>query len=172
MLVWQAFAGVVAGHLAASFLQTALHRMFGHSHLGQNLFGGRISAQHVDGHHTLYSGGRLVLPQYSDEDKSLSVLYVVPAFLAIAPAFLVFPFTFAAGFGAGMLLSYAIHIFMHAQYHLSDALFREQEWFRRLRALHMVHHRQQDRNYAVIDLYWDKLMGTFARADAESGEHP
>ena len=163
MLALQAFAGVIAGHLVTSFVQAALHRLIGHGHDGRSPLSEHIRSLHVDGHHTIYSRGRLVQPEYSDEDKSLSILYVFPAVLAIAPVFVVFPLAFALGFATGILLSYALHVFLHAQYHLSDALFRDRKWFRTLRALHMVHHRRQDRNYAVIDLYWDKLMGTFLR---------
>lgn len=162
MLEFHAFAGLVAGHLVTSFVQTALHRLFGHGHAGDGFLAAHIGSSHIDGHHTIYSRGRLVQPEYSDEDKSITILYVLPAFMAVAPAFMVFPLAFAWGFTTGIVLSYALHVFLHAQYHLSDALFRDQKWFRTLRMLHMVHHRQQDRNYAVIDLYWDKLMGTYA----------
>jgi sterol desaturase/sphingolipid hydroxylase (fatty acid hydroxylase superfamily) len=37
-------------------------------------------------------------------------------------------------------------------------------WFCQHRELHYMHHRDARRNYAVIDLFWDRLFGTFAEA--------
>lgn len=157
MWVWQALAGLAAGHLIASFMQTVLHRLFGHGP-----FGGWVRARHVDEHHSIYSGERLALPRYSEAEKSLTLVYLLPGCGAILLCFLWLPPVFAAGFGAGAFLSYFLHIFLHAQFHLSQPLLEGQIWFRRLRDLHMVHHHRQNKNFAVIDLYWDKLMGTFS----------
>jgi sterol desaturase/sphingolipid hydroxylase (fatty acid hydroxylase superfamily) len=161
MSVWMTLAGLAAGHLAASFMQTALHRAFGHGVLG-----GWIRARHVGEHHSIYSGQRLELPAYSSEERSLTLFYLLPGCALIMLFFLLFPPAFAAGFGAGAFLSYFAHIYLHAQYHLSRPRLERHAWFRRLRALHRLHHHHQDRNFAVIDLYWDKLMGTYAGTDA------
>jgi sterol desaturase/sphingolipid hydroxylase (fatty acid hydroxylase superfamily) len=155
MNICMGLIGLVIGHMVASFVQTYFHRKLGHGALG-----GWIHALHVSEHHTIYSGDELETARYRDDEKSLTLVYLLASLLMV-PAFMIFPIALAAGFSMGLVLSYFAHIFLHAQYHLSDALFRNQAWFRRLRALHMVHHRHQDRNYAVIDLYWDKLMGTF-----------
>lgn len=164
MSIWIALAGFAVGHLSASFMQTAFHRALGHG-----AFGGWIRARHVGEHHSIYTGARLELPRYSDDEKSLSMFYLAPGCLLILAFFLMFPFAFAAGFAAGAVLSFLAHIYLHAQYHLSDALFENHAWFRRLRALHRVHHHDHNRNFAVIDLYWDKLMGTFAGAERGGG---
>ena len=163
MSVWMALAGLAIGHVTASFVQTYFHRVLGH-----DAFGGWIHTLHVGEHHTIYSGERIETPRYSNDEKSLTLVYLLASLLML-PAFLVLPLPLAAGFASGLVLSYLAHIHLHAQYHLSDALFRNQAWFRRLRDLHMVHHHHQNRNFAVIDLYWDKLMGTFAGTEAGDG---
>jgi sterol desaturase/sphingolipid hydroxylase (fatty acid hydroxylase superfamily) len=147
--------GLVVGHMVASFIQACFHRLLGHGRLG-----GWIQALHEGEHHTIYSGDRLTTSRYRDDEKSLTLAYLLASLLMV-PACLILPLLFAIGFSMGLVLSYFVHIFLHAQYHLSDAWFKNQAWFQRLRALHMVHHRHHDRNFAVIDLYWDKLMGTF-----------
>lgn len=147
--------GLVLGHMVASFVQTYFHRRLGHGQAGK-----WIRTLHVGEHHTIYSGDALKSPRYRDDEKSLTLVYLAASILVV-PVFLVFPRTFAIAFSCGLMLSYLAHIFLHAQYHLSDAIFKDHAWFQRLQALHMVHHRHQGRNFAVIDLYWDKLMGTF-----------
>lgn len=166
MSIGMVVAGLIAGHLATSFVQTFTHRAFGHG-----AHGGWIRKRHVTEHHGIYSGDRLLQPRYSEQEKSLSKYGLIPTAVVVPMTFLLFPLAFAGACLAGIALSYLAHIYLHAQYHLSDALFRNQAWFRRLQALHMVHHHRQNRNYAVIDLYWDKLVGTFASAEASgSGE--
>jgi sterol desaturase/sphingolipid hydroxylase (fatty acid hydroxylase superfamily) len=150
-------AGLVAGHVLASFMQTALHRALGHGRLGS-----WIRARHVGEHHSIYTGQQLETPAYSAEEKSLTLFYLLPGCLLIGLFFVVFPPAFAAGFATGAFLSYFAHIWLHAQYHLARPRFERHAWFRRLRDLHRLHHHHPDRNFAVIDLYWDKLMGTYA----------
>lgn len=162
MSVWMTVGGLAAGHFLASFLQTVLHRALGHGRLGR-----WIRARHVGGHHSIYSGEQLEYAAYSDEEKSLTLFYLLPGGLLIGLFFLLFPPAFAAGFALGAFLSYFAHIWLHAQYHLTQPRFGHRAWFRRLRALHRVHHRLHNRNYAVIDLYWDRLMGTYAATTGE-----
>ncbi|MGH8461839.1 MAG: sterol desaturase family protein [Stenotrophobium sp.] len=153
---WWILAGVAGGHLVVSLVQTLLHRAIGHG-----AFGGWVRARHVGEHHSIYSGNRLETAGYSDDEKSLSVFYLVVAVPALLAGFSLLPLAVALGFAAGLGLSYLAHIYLHAQFHIRDTRYARQRWFRRLRDLHMVHHRHQGRNFAVIDLYWDKLMGTF-----------
>ncbi|MGH8456906.1 MAG: sterol desaturase family protein [Stenotrophobium sp.] len=161
---WLVMVGIAGGHMAASLVQTLLHRAMGHGALG-----GLVRARHVDEHHSIYSARNLEASHYSDEEKSLSVFYLIPAGMMILPVFLFFVPAFAIGFAAGLGLSYLAHIYLHAQYHLTHPKFGHHGWFRKLRDLHMVHHLDQGRNFAVIDLYWDKLMGTFRGAGANDG---
>lgn len=61
-----------------------------------------------------------------------------------------------------MLVSFGAHTFLHKHYHLQHSWLERSRWFRRHRDLHYEHHRDARRNYAVIDLFWDRLFGTFA----------
>lgn len=160
-------AGLLVGHILASFLQTILHRVLGHSPIGAWL-----QSLHIGEHHSLYSGEQLRMPSYHDDEKSLTLFYLIPAGMLVALFCWLMPAALAAGASAGVLLSYWAHSFLHTQFHLTHSRLERVPGFRQLRALHMVHHRQHNRNFAVIDLYWDRLMGTFSpsvKVDRQSG---
>ena len=151
--------GVVAAYLTGSLLQTVLHRWLGHRAVG-----GFFRRRHVLEHHRIYSAKRLVSSEYSDEERSLTPYYVLPAGALIALLGLLLPFAPFAGFTSTLLISFAAHAYIHKHYHLQNSWLERSRWFRRHRELHFVHHRDARRNYAVIDLFWDRLFGTFAEA--------
>jgi sterol desaturase/sphingolipid hydroxylase (fatty acid hydroxylase superfamily) len=39
-------------------------------------------------------------------------------------------------------------------------------WLRRKQELHFVHHRHADSNFAVIDFFWDRILGTYRKPDS------
>jgi sterol desaturase/sphingolipid hydroxylase (fatty acid hydroxylase superfamily) len=41
-------------------------------------------------------------------------------------------------------------------------------WFRRKQQLHFIHHRHGNYNFAVIDFFWDRLLGTYRRVESET----
>ena len=44
--------------------------------------------------------------------------------------------------------------------------FYDFAWFRRKQQLHFVHHRHANSNFAIIDNFWDRLLGTYRSPDA------
>jgi sterol desaturase/sphingolipid hydroxylase (fatty acid hydroxylase superfamily) len=40
-------------------------------------------------------------------------------------------------------------------------------WFRRKQQLHFLHHRYADCNFAVVDNFWDWLLGSYRGIDAD-----
>ena len=45
-------------------------------------------------------------------------------------------------------------------------------WFRRKQQLHFVHHLHANSNFAVIDFFWDRLLGTYRAPDEATPERP
>ncbi len=41
-------------------------------------------------------------------------------------------------------------------------------WFGRKQQLHFVHHVHADSNFAVIDFFWDRLLGTYRLPDGDT----
>jgi hypothetical protein len=51
------------------------------------------------------------------------------------------------------------------KYHVGGSRLQRFAWFRRKQALHLVHHRHADSNFAVIDFFCDRILGTDRRPD-------
>jgi sterol desaturase/sphingolipid hydroxylase (fatty acid hydroxylase superfamily) len=62
--------------------------------------------------------------------------------------------------------SFYAHVFFDKEYHVEDSRLRRYAWFRRKQELHFVHHRHADSNFAVIEFFWDRMLGTYRRPDA------
>jgi sterol desaturase/sphingolipid hydroxylase (fatty acid hydroxylase superfamily) len=57
--------------------------------------------------------------------------------------------------------------FEAAKYHVTGCWLGRFRWFRRKQQLHFVHHHHANTNFAVIDFFWDSLLGTFRTVDGE-----
>jgi sterol desaturase/sphingolipid hydroxylase (fatty acid hydroxylase superfamily) len=130
--------------------------------------GSFFQRRHVREHHRIYSPRHLVAARYSAVERSLTPYCALPAGGLIALLSLILPPAPLVAFAATMLLSFGAHAYLHKHYHLERTWLVRSRWFRRQRELHYVHHRNPRRNYAVIDLFWDRLFGTYA----ESGGTP
>src|SRR5271154_824341 len=49
------------------------------------------------------------------------------------------------------------------KYHIEGSRLRRFAWFRRMQELHFAHHRHTDCNFAVINFFWDRILGTYRR---------
>jgi sterol desaturase/sphingolipid hydroxylase (fatty acid hydroxylase superfamily) len=64
---------------------------------------------------------------------------------------------------AAMSLSFCGHYYVDNQYHVAGSWLGRFSWFRRKQQLHFIHHRHENCNFAVIDFFWDRLLGTYRR---------
>jgi hypothetical protein len=62
--------------------------------------------------------------------------------------------------------SFYAHVFFDKEYHVEGSRFQRFAWFRRKQALHFVHHRHANTNFAVIHFFWDRILGTYRRSNA------
>ena len=53
------------------------------------------------------------------------------------------------------------------QYHVAGSWLARFGWFRRKQQLHFVHHRHANSNFAVIDYFWDRLLGTYRDVESD-----
>ena len=67
---------------------------------------------------------------------------------------------------AAMSLSFYGHVYLDKQYHLAGSWLDRFSWFKRKQQLHFIHHRHADCNFAVIDYFWDRLLGTYRGVEA------
>jgi len=63
--------------------------------------------------------------------------------------------------------SFYAHVLLDQEYHVENSRLERFAWFRRKQQLHFVHHLHADRNFAVIDFFWDRLIGTYQSSEAD-----
>lgn len=113
-------------------------------------------------HHTLYTHKDFLDTTYRDAEGDNLLFYYMPfALLSILFAYLfmniVSFFVFLVilslfGFGNDII---------HTQIHLTNTRLIKYNWFRKLRFLHIQHHKHHDTNYGILSLLFDKVFGTF-----------
>ena len=63
--------------------------------------------------------------------------------------------------------SFYAHVYIDKEYHVEGSSLERFAWFRRKRQLHFAHHLHTNSNFAVIDFFWDRLLGTYRRPDQD-----
>jgi sterol desaturase/sphingolipid hydroxylase (fatty acid hydroxylase superfamily) len=150
-----------ATHLVMSFGQTLMHRKLGHYRMG-----GRFFRNHIGFHHTYYSPEALVSRTYRGEDGNNTPFFLIPVGLVAACSYAVLPFDLFIVQLVACAASFYAHVFFDKEYHVEGSRLGRFAWFRRKQQLHFAHHRHANCNFAVIDFFWDRLLGTYRRPDA------
>ncbi len=146
----------IGTHLAVSFSQTFLHYRLAHRPLGRKFF-----RDHMNFHHTYYAKDHLVSKTYLYEKGNLTPFFLIPVLVAGACSYFILPFDFFVVQAASCGVSFYAHVFFDKEYHMERSRLRRFAWFRRKQELHFVHHRHADSNFAVLDFFWDRVLGTF-----------
>jgi sterol desaturase/sphingolipid hydroxylase (fatty acid hydroxylase superfamily) len=140
-------------------VQTVLHRWVGHRPLMRSIY-----RSHTGSHHRIYRGDTFEQPAYRKDEKSVSHTFV-PAAAGIAVlAWLVLPADLWMVAIATVAATFALHVYLHVQYHLTHSRLERFAWFRRRRELHRRHHLDPRTNFGVVEFFWDRAMGTFRTA--------
>ena len=63
--------------------------------------------------------------------------------------------------------SFYAHVYIDKEYHVEGSKFERFAWFRRKRQLHFAHHLHANANFAVIDFFWDRMLGTYRKPDQD-----
>jgi len=150
-------------HLTVSFAQTVMHYKLAHRSLG-----GRLFRNHVNFHHTYYSKDRLVSKTYFGNEGNNTPFFLIPVILVGACTYFILPFDLFVVQVIACAASFYAHVFFDKEYHVEESPLQQFAWFRRKQELHFVHHRHANNNFAVIDFFWDKLLGTYRKPDAPS----
>jgi len=156
------FAGTAgATHYLMSFTQTVMHRTLGHHSIG-----GKFFHNHLDFHHTYYCGNHLVSQTYRGDEGNNTPFFFIPVGVLAAGAFFTLPLYLFISLAIGCAASFYMHVFLDKEYHVEGSRLSRFRWFRHKQELHFVHHRRGNCNFAVIDFFWDRLLGTY-RGPAE-----
>src|SRR5688572_8079762 len=145
----------VGTYYFAAFIQTLLHRIFGHHDRIRPVY-----ITHARGHHGKYPPSKLLTDVWLDSEQHVMWYYAIP-FAPVAVIILIAfgPWLFFTH-SAAMILAIWWHIYLHKQYHLRKSPWERFKWFREKRELHFIHHRQVHKNYAIVEYWMDNLLGT------------
>jgi len=154
---------VVLAYELACLVQTLLHRFVGHRPTIPWIF-----VNHTQSHHYLYTELTFEQTAYQDDENSVTYTFVPVVTLLDAIAYWLLPIDLAVATIATIMLTFAANVYLHLHYHLKDSWLLRFVWFKKLKELHCVHHIDQRTNYGVINLVWDRAMGTFASATPRS----
>lgn len=158
-----AIAVSVGTYYGTTFVQVLFHRWFGHTR--------RLSAiyeNHLHGHHADYRSDRLMSDTWIEAERHVMWYYAIPivplsvlvAWLLPLPLFVLHIVTLG--------LTIWWHIHLHQEYHLNNSRWARFAWFQRKRDLHLRHHVRHHGNYAIVEFFWDRVLGTYDRAPLPS----
>lgn len=151
-------------HFLMSLGQTLFHRYLGHRHLGGIFF-----KNHVQFHHAHYSGDHIVSVHHGNNEGNNTPFFLIPTILVVGLSYFVMRLDLFVVQLAAMSLSFYAHVYIDKQYHLAGSWLGRFSWFRRKQQLHFVHHHHANCNFAVIDYFWDRLLGTYRSAEVKPG---
>jgi sterol desaturase/sphingolipid hydroxylase (fatty acid hydroxylase superfamily) len=104
---------------------------------------------------------------YRGNDGNNTPYFLIPTILVAGAMFLVLPFTLFVVMTATSAASFGAHVFLDKQYHAEGTRLARFAWFRRKQQLHFVHHMHANTNFAVIDFFWDRVLGTYRNPDVD-----
>jgi len=155
------FAAVVMGtHLVMSLGQTLMHCWLGHRR-----FGGAFFRNHINFHHVHYAKGHLTSAVPLENDDNNTPFFFIPLLLAGLAAWFVLPLALFLAVPLGAAASFFVHVWFDRAYHVEGTWLNRFAWFRRKQQLHFVHHLHANRNFAVVDFFWDRVLGTYREPD-------
>ena len=149
-------------HLVVSSSQTLFHYGLGHHRLG-----GLFYRNHIRFHHAYYARGHLVSSVYRGDKGNNTPYFLIPTILVAGGMFLILPFDLFLVVTAASAASFHAHVYLDKEYHVEGSKLARFAWFRRKQQLHFVHHLHANSNFAVIDFFWDRLLGTYRGPDAD-----
>jgi hypothetical protein len=151
----------VVTHLLISFSQTVMHYGFGHRRLGGIFF-----RNHIHFHHVHYSKDHLVSLVHIKNDGNNTPFFLIPVALMLSSAYFIFPLEVFLIQIITAIASFSAHVYLDNQYHIVGSPLLRFAWFRRKQQLHFVHHTHGNSNFAIIDNFWDRLLGSYRSPDA------
>jgi sterol desaturase/sphingolipid hydroxylase (fatty acid hydroxylase superfamily) len=91
----------------------------------------------------------------------------IPTILVGGVLFFVLPFNLFVAMALASAASFDAHVYIDKEYHVEGSRLERFAWFRRKRQLHLAHHLHANSNFAVIDFFWDRMLGTYPKPDQD-----
>ncbi len=152
----------IGTHLVVSISQTLFHYGLGHHRIG-----GIFYRNHISFHQKHYANAHLVSSIHRRNEGNNTPYFLIPTILVAGSMFLALPFDLFLVVTAASAASFCLHVYLDRQYHAEGSSLARFAWFRRKQQLHFVHHLHANTNFAVIDFFWDSLLGTYQNPDMD-----
>ena len=104
---------------------------------------------------------------YRGDEGNNTPYFLIPVILVAGGMFLVLPFDLFLAMTAASAASFYAHVYLDKEYHVKRSSLVRFAWFRRKQQLHFVHHLHANSNFAVIDFFWDRVLGTYRNPDMD-----
>ena len=104
----------------------------------------------------------------ADEGEDNTPYFLIPSVLVAVVVFFVLPIDLFLVVVATSAISFYAHGYFDKAYHVQGSKLARFAWFRHKQQLHFVHHLHANSNFAVIDFFWDRLLGTYQQADGDA----
>jgi sterol desaturase/sphingolipid hydroxylase (fatty acid hydroxylase superfamily) len=100
-------------------------------------------------------------------DGNNTPFFLIPTILVGGALFFVLPLNLFVVMALASAASFYAHVFIDKEYHVEGSRLERFAWFRRKRQLHFAHHLHANSNFAVIDFFWDRMLGTYRKPDQD-----
>ena len=154
----------ISTHLVISGGQTVMHYRLGHRRLGGIFF-----RNHINFHHRYYAKGHLASASYQGAEGNNTPYFLAPIAILGTGLFFILPLDVFVVMALAAAASFYAHVYLDKEYHVEPSRLARFGWFRRKQRLHFVHHLHATSNFAVIDFFWDRLLGTYREPDEDVG---
>ena len=144
-----------------------------HYGLGHRRLGGIFFRNHIHYHHVHYSKDHLVSLVYIKNagDGNNTRFLMIPVALMLLVTYSIFPLEVFIIQTITAFASFFAHVDLDNQYHIAGSPLLRFAWFRRKQQLHFVHHKHGNSNFALIDNFWDRLLGTYRNPEGDDAEN-
>lgn len=158
--------------LVTLFISLFISTFFGHAihwSLHQR-WSGVFNRAHLEHHLSLYPPGKLVSDRYRQAMwfHRGTLLFTPPLIVILGAAcgllWLVSAPLWLACVLSPVLVGYGLaNDYVHDSTHIRKHWLNRFSWYKRVRKLHFIHHRDMTVNYGVITFIWDRVFGTIPK---------
>jgi sterol desaturase/sphingolipid hydroxylase (fatty acid hydroxylase superfamily) len=114
----------------------------------------------------------VVSENYLNEEANNTPFFLVPVTLVVTIGYLVLPLDLFIVQLIAISMSFFVHLYFDKHYHVAGSWLGRFAWFRRKQQLHFLHHQYADCNFAVVDNFWDWLLGSYRSINADRETQP
>lgn len=133
---------------------------------------GALYDSHMTHHLKIYPPSNFFSDSYLKAGKDSFTIRFIPLFLGVVILeFWFLPLHLSVVALLTTSLCAFLNSYIHDSYHIRNHFLSKFRYYRRLRALHYLHHVQMSKNYGIYWLGFDKMAGTYKKGYSSPSSH-